>query len=286
MESVEFIRDPILYPDLVEFKIVKSTSKYDKLVEIKKEVDYYYKLLVDRMRNPTDWMNSIKIDDTPCCESIQSILDELKDKFNPDFPTYTTFFKCFYYHSLTDFDNFYYDKNHIPTIVQQSEMFTGDLKVFFLEKVLDDINKKNQKFKYAERLLNFNANFKEIIDNEKPKRITKQIHESNVIIKEDKPSHRQIALRYRYLLMKGFFTGINENNMDDIANEYGWTAPYSGKKIYQRFLETHTTTARTAKGRNTIKDLEGAIKILEDYPEAQATARDELNTAIAKDEKK
>lgn len=282
VEREEFKRDPILYPNLIEFKIVKSTSRYDKLVEIKKEVDYYFNLLLRRMREPFNWTSKTLMDGNSCCDSIQNILIELKDKFNPDFPTYTTFFKCFYYHSLTDFDNFYYKENHIPTILQQSEMFKGDLKEFFLEKVLEDVNRKNQKFKYAERLLNFNAIFKKIIDSQKPKKIAESVRKSEekegILVQDTDLSQKEIALYYYYLIESDTIPPPTPKK-DGIKN-FARRWKRNGESISGQTLYTAFNAMSLDSTRLKVSNLESIQKVLlrlVHSPTAKELAEKEIN---------
>ena len=153
------------------------------------------------------------------------------------------------------------------------------MKIFFFKKVLEDVNRKNQKFKYAERLLKFNSDFKEIIDIKDSIQAIKAVHKSDY---ENRPTHTQIALKYRYLLIANLHNGITDSNKQEIAIKYEWTAKNSGHNIYQKFIQVYSTDSRTNKSRTTISNLEAVIIMLEDYPKAKAIAMDELETAKSK----
>ncbi len=103
----------------------------------------------------------------------------------------------------------------------------------------------------------------------------------NLDIEESKKlTHRQIALKHRYLVKDDPIKSITTLNRDDIAKENGWTAPNSGQKIYAVFNNLDSTNQRIGvKNHNkAIKDLEIVIKLLSSQPKAKKMAEDELKT--------
>ncbi len=132
-----------------------DTPKYQKLNEIEDIYKEQFDQCINRLRQPTIWSDNRIFEDKPCCQFITDILQEFKEKFNPNDTIYYAFFKCFYYHSLTDFDNFRDNNSHIKVILEKAKLFEGKQKEFFLEKISADAQQKNQKIKYAERVINF-----------------------------------------------------------------------------------------------------------------------------------
>jgi|GEM_PF-4432901 len=132
-----------------------DTPKYQKLNEIEDIYKEQFNQCINRLRQPTIWSDNRIFEDKPCCQFITDILQEFKEKFNPNDTIYYAFFKCFYYHSLTDFDNFRDNTSHIKVILEKAKLFEGKQKEFFFEKISADAQQKNQKVKYAERVINF-----------------------------------------------------------------------------------------------------------------------------------
>ena len=89
-----------------------------------------------------------------------TLIKELKKRFNPDFATIILFKKVFFYRSLSEFSRFGINiEGYIKAIKDQGDYFEGDIREFYLEKLLKDILHTNQKVEYAEQLIKFKRAF-------------------------------------------------------------------------------------------------------------------------------
>jgi len=93
-----------------------------------------------------------------------------------------------------------------------------------------------------------------------------------------KPTIKQVALmqRYIYLTSKKF-----EPNWPLIAKQFGFNSPTSGNKLYIEFNKLKSKPDRI-NYRSASRNLEKAIEMLTDYPEAKAYAEDELKGIASK----
>lgn len=136
-----------------------NTPLYKQLNLIKTLVEKHLNLCIKRRMQPTTWSDDQPFKNNPCCNFIEKTLEEFKEKFNPNELTYFIFFKSFYYHSLTDFDNFKTNAEQIKTTLNRGNLFKKEQREFFFKKILEDVKNKNNRVHYVERLIQFEKEF-------------------------------------------------------------------------------------------------------------------------------
>jgi len=148
-------KDPISGINYIEC----NTPIYKHLNVIKLLIEKHLDLCIKRSMQPTTWSDDLPLENNPCCNLTEKTLEEFKEKFNPNDLTYFIFFKSFYYHSLTDFDNFSNNSEQIKSILKQGGLLKKEQQSFFYEKIWEDVQNKNNKVHYVERLIQFEKEF-------------------------------------------------------------------------------------------------------------------------------
>lgn len=200
-----------------------------------------------------------------------TLIKELKKRFNPDFATIILFKKVFFYRSLSEFSRFGINiEGYIKAIKDQGDYFEGDIREFYLEKLLKDILHTNQKVEYAEQLIKFKRAFSQEFGSLENK--TKQSIPLKNISQDNDFTQKEIALFYVYLIESDTIP-MPSPKKEGLMN---WATAWdkSPIKFYRVFNKIHNNKERLRT--ENIESINKILVILQYFPNAIKLAKKEI----------